>query len=513
MHTFDRIAVSFESREVFVDGELQRISMRALDILELLIEADGGLVTKDQIMRAVWPTTFVVDNNIQVHISALRKLLGGKDGWIKTDPGRGYRLARPRPESVSDTTAPSALASYRTKPLTNAMLVGRDRAVEEILEMVEADPIVTIVGAGGIGKTSVAREVARQYATGLGAQVCVVDLSTEARGATVAQAIAETLGLHRRQDESGLASRLNELSGRYAVLVLDGCDHVIAEAAAVCEALCAEQANVRLIVTAREPLRIAGERVYRLQPLSLPGPEAGEDEILASPAVQLFLRQCGNLGAIACADHASLLCLSSLCRQLDGLPLAIELAAQWAAAIGVDDLLAALDTLILALSNRLRSVPARHETLRASIDWSYGLLTEFERVVLRRLAIMDGAFDLKSACEVISCEEFDATMILGGIVNLVSKSLVVADKGDGASRYYRLTKVTRTFAKEKLDATDEFAWLRHRLEACSFDDRGTHEASMDRPASGVRHPFQYRRQSRMRIARRQIVRRADLSVV
>lgn len=453
MHQFDRVTVSLASRELYLDGKPYPLSARAFDILALLIEADGRIVSKDAILDAVWPSTIVIDNNIQVHISALRKLLGGKHGWIRTVAGRGYRLAAPEARVQAMSAAPIAapIAAPRDALWPSAVprmpLIGREDQLAELLALLDTETMLTLAGTGGVGKSALACELAYARSAGTGAGIRYIDFCAE-----IALCAAQAVPRLPNFDQAAAA--------RHTIFVVDGCECAIDEAAAFCHALAGAYPHARVVATSREPLRIARERVYRVAPLALPPPDASEARLRASPAVQLFLRHaCVGETANSMATPP-LEMVASLCRLLDGLPLALELAARRAALIGVGPLLAQLDTQLLALPNGLRGVPARQRTLGATLEWSHARLDAIEQMVLRRIAVFDGAFRLDAATELAACTVFDADLVIEGLSGLVSKSLLLAEShAMTAAMRYRLPRVTRAFALDKLAQADETRWL------------------------------------------------------
>ncbi|QBR02425.1 transcriptional regulator [Paraburkholderia pallida] len=459
---------------MFVDGVAQPVGTRAFEILELLIGAAGELVTKDQIMRAVWPKTIVVENNIQVHISTLRKLLGGKRGWIRTEAGRGYRLAPPadgpaRATQVDAAAAPvpvRASAAQRTWPL-----IGREREAAELRSLVERELLVTLVGPGGVGKSHLALEVATAWACSRGVEACHVDLACVSGHGSL---VATLLGALRGAKEPGagdMGDVLREIGASEAVLVFDNGERCVDALAAVCETIAASNTGVSMIVTSREPLRVACERIYRVGPLAVPDAQAGGGDIEASSAVRMFVARARAMGTEFPADPKTLQAIANVCRRLDGLPLALELAAARAASLGVKGLVADLERSLLSLSGGLRTAPPRHRTLRASIEWSYVLLDEAERIVLRRLAAFPGIFTLEAACALATCDQLSRDAVLDCVVNLASKSLLVVHSA-GLSKCYSLLESVRAYAFDKLEEAGEYV---------PFGERYAVSAEMDKP--------------------------------
>lgn len=473
MHQFDRVSVSLASRELYLDGQPHPLSARAFDILALLIEADGRIVSKDDILHAVWPSTIVIDNNIQVHISALRKLLGGKHGWIRTVAGRGYRLTAPDARAVAKADVPRAAAASAASAASGAdrvavtpaprndvwprvvprmALIGREAMLAELLALLDGESLLTLVGTGGVGKSALACELVYARSAGTGAGIRYIDFCAE-----MAHCTAHAMPRLPDFDQAAAA--------RHTIFVVDGCESAIDEAAAFCHALGAAYPHARVVATSREPLRIAGERVYRVAPLALPPQGLHDEPVRESAAVQLFLRHAGAGDNGNPMATPPLDMVATLCRQLDGLPLALELAARRAALIGVGPLLAQLDTQLLALPNGLRGVPARQRTLGATLEWSHARLDAIEQAVLRRIAVFDGAFELDAATALAVCPRIDADLVIEGLGGLVSKSLVLAEPhAVTAAMRYRMPRVTRVFALDKLAQADEAHWLERNVQ-------------------------------------------------
>lgn len=480
MHNFGRVSVSLECREVFADGQPQHIGARAFEILELLIGAEGGLVTKNQIMRTVWPDTIVVENNIQVHISTLRKLFGGKYGWIRTEPGRGYRFAPPAGSTARVPVGDAAPAQARgLAALRKWPLIGREREIGELRSLIERELLVTLVGPGGVGKSHLALEAASAVACSRGTEPCHIDLASVAgRDALVAALVHALLG--SAEPGGDLVDVVRELGFRERVLIFDNCERCVDDLAGVCEMIAASDAGTSMIVTSREPLRVACERIYRVGPLAVPDADASNGDLEACSAVSVFIARARAMGAELPEDPKTLRAIASICRRLNGLPLGLELAAERAASLGIRGLVADLDRSLLSLSGGLRTAHPRQRTLRATTEWSYELLSEAERVVLRRLAIFPCYFRLEAACALASCEQLDHDAVLDCVVSLASKSLLVVHAA-GLSKCYSLLEFVRMYALEKLDEAGERALVSGRYS--STDGVGSSLAAARRSSS------------------------------
>ncbi|RQS04233.1 transcriptional regulator [Burkholderia sp. Bp8991] len=470
MYTFGRVTVSLECREVCVDGQPRYIGARAFEILELLVKAAGRLVSKDEIMQAVWPNTIVVENNIQVHVSTLRKLFGGKHGWIRTESGRGYRLAPPadhahgdRPPLAFDSAGNvRASATPRKCPM-----IGREQEAAELHGLLDREALVTLVGPGGVGKTHLALEVATAWSMAHAIEMVRVDLAGLRADATLACAVLDAFDLPGGPG-AGPADVVRAIGEQRVVLVFDNAEQYVDELADLSEAIADANPGAILVVTSREPLRVAGERVYRVGPLSLPPAGANADDIVASGAVRMFLARARAMGTDLPADAKTLDAIATLCRRLSGLPLALELGAARVASLGIQGLAADLDKSVLSLSGGLRTAHPRQQTLRATIEWSYRLLDDMERTVLCRLAVFPDAFRLDAACALAACNELGADEVLDCLVSLASKSLLVVHSV-GLSKRYSLLEVVRAYALEKLAESGEAGRLHARRASFAAD--------------------------------------------
>ena len=460
---FGRVQLSPRRRELVVDGVPVPVGGRAFDILELLVEAQGDLVTKDEIMRRVWPGAVVEENTLQVHVSALRKALGGDRWLIRTVSGRGYRLViEPHPDDRGEgaryggpATAPPLAAS--NLPVPASELIGREAELDQVTGLLRSHRIVTLTGAGGVGKTRLGLEVARRLLPGCADGVWLVDLAPLADASLIPAVVATAAGLQLGGAEPSAERIARALGGRRLLLVLDNCEHVIDAAAAVAEALTRAGSEARLLATSREPLRVEGERVHQVPPLDVPPDDATEPEtLLRHGAVRLFIERTRAAEPRFEPEARGLIAVGAVCRHLDGIPLAIELAAARTAALGVEVVAARLDDRfgLLAGGGRRTALP-RHRTLRATLDWSYELLSARERLVFRRLAAFPGGFTLEAACAVATVAETGVPEVVDAVADLVAKSMVAAELGGSAAPRYRLLETMRAYASGELVESGE----------------------------------------------------------
>lgn len=480
---FGRFRLVLHSRELLAQGEPVAIGNRAIDVLFALIDACGELVTKDELLSRVWPNTTVEENNLQFQISTLRKALGPDRDFIKTVCGRGYRFVAEitverratQPDeagaAVDRSLAPVVqlvdLPPPGALPAPRSELVGRDAQLADVAALVAANRLVTLVGAGGIGKTRLALELARRLLANFEDGVRIAELGPLSDSGLVLPTIAAALEL---SDAAASPERLAAALGpRRPLLVLDNCEHVIDAVAAITEALLHANPSLQVIATSREPLRTEGEWVYRVPPLEVPpeGAEAAED-VLQHSAAKLFMARTAAAQPVALLDRRVGAAVAKICRRLDGVPLAIELAAASAAALGVEGLASRLDDRLSLLTNGRRTAPTRHQTLRATLDWSYELLSEPERAVMRRLAVFTDEFTMEAASAVAASREVTAADVVGCLAALVTKSLVASDV-DGPVPHYRLLETMRAYAMERLAESGEVETVARRHAAIHTD--------------------------------------------
>jgi predicted ATPase/DNA-binding winged helix-turn-helix (wHTH) protein len=446
--------VSLDLRDLFKDGVALRIGTRAFDILELLIRHQGQLVSKEQILQRVWPETVVEENNLQVHISALRKALGSDRDLIRTIPGRGYLLLGGE-GGVVDAVEPEETPTTQWQPASHGNrlpagveLVGRDALLGELnAALSDHHALITLIGPGGVGKTSLAVELGRQRLNDPSSAVYFVALAELEHPESLLDTFFQALGIDVCAGDP-LAFLIQQLSQRSGLLILDNCEHLIDQVAALVEAILRGAPGVRILATSREPLRIGGERSLQVPPLTSPEPDASRDAILHSDSAQLFLRHWRALDyqvastSDAELDDYSIDLVGEVCRRLDGIPLALEMAAARACALGLYQLVESLDESMHLLSASLRTAPPRQQTMQASLFWSYRLLSRDERTVLRQLADLDGRFTLEQACNALQCATLARSCVMDCMVRLATKSLLMVS-AQGPFRFYRMLAATR----------------------------------------------------------------------
>jgi predicted ATPase/DNA-binding winged helix-turn-helix (wHTH) protein len=451
--------IDLARREMRLNGVAIDLGSRAFEILETLVQSAGELIDKYDLMNRVWPGAAVEENTLQAQISAIRKALGPDRGLLKTIAGRGYRLLGDwviQQEAVTAASMPAAEpAQSRVTNLTAPpkALIGRAAAEVQLSELLSTYRMVTMTGPGGIGKTVLAQAVARSLLAVFGGDGLLVELASLSDPALVPFVVATVLGLKQRGDEVSIESITREIGARKLLLVLDNCEHLIEAAARLAEALAHSCPNTTILATSREVLRIDGEYVYRVPPLDIPGQDGGGDrDILGCSAVQLLIARTKALNGDFSPSAENLQLVAAISRQLDGIPLAIEFAAARVATLGLQQVAARLHDRFNLLTSGFRTALPRHQTLRATLNWSYELLSDSEARMLRHLAVFNGNFSLDAAAAATG--NLDAVRVADILAGLVVKSLVAADF-QGGEDHYRVLDTTRAYALEKLRASGE----------------------------------------------------------
>ena len=452
-------------RQVTIDGELARFGARAFDLLLVLLERRDRVVSKRELLDLVWPKLVVEENNLQVHVAALRKALGPQA--IATIPGRGYQFAlpidalepvTPRPAAALMDALESAAAPGNLPPSTSP-LIGRMFDIATVEGMLRDNAVVSIVGAGGIGKTRLALAAASSAPGHFSDGRWWVELAPLTDGALLGQAIANTLSVPCRAGTSAVDSLATALGAMRGLIVLDNCEHLIDDVSELLERLMPQAKQVRWLVTSQESLKCSTEQVYRLGGLTVPR-VAEFDTATQYGAVALFVERAHALDPRFRLAPDNLETIIEICRQLDGIPLAIELAAARVPLLGVQGLAERLDQRFNVLSGGARMKLRRHQTLRAALDWSYGLLSDEEQRVFRRLGVFAGGFTLELAQQLARDATIDEWQVLDVLARLIDRSLVIAD-GDARPRY-SLLETARAFALEMLAENDESAPILRR---------------------------------------------------
>jgi len=452
--SFGPFTVTPHERLVTRDGVALPMGAKSFDTLIALMSRPNEIVSKWDLMAQVWPGMAVEETNLRFHIAALRKALGdGKDGarYITTLSGRGYCFVAPISRAnVAAEPHPAPRANLPPVKLPNRLqrMVGRDDAIAAVSDRLMTLRFVTIAGPGGVGKTAVAVAIAHDLLETFADASHFVDLAALSDPDLVITSILLMLGLPAQADDP-LPALLAHLRDKRMLLILDNCEHVIAAAAPLAAEIFHAAPHVHILATSREPLRVEGEQVYRLAPLAVPPDDPALTAAAAQtyPALQLFFERATAGGAQIALDDRNAAIVAGICRRLDGMALAIELAAGRVEAYGLEQTAALLDERLNLLWQGQRTAPPRQKTLQATLDWSYGLLSDTERLVLRRLAVFAGHFTIDAALDIVPDERVDRARLFDAIDSLVAKSMV-APRPIGAMMRYRLLDTTRAYLIE-----------------------------------------------------------------
>ena len=462
---FGRGEIRPGERQLLIDGQPAALGARAFDLLVALIERRDRVVPKGELLDVVWPGVFVEENNLQVHVSALRKLLGPQA--IATIPGRGYRFtldlhaadSSKQPASVSSQPARSHEPARGILPGDLSPLIGRDDAVRELLHLIESHRLVTITGAGGMGKTRLALAVARQLQPKFSDGAWLVELASVSDAALVAQAVAQALRIAVSEPGATQERLIDVLAAQQPLLLLDNGEHVAGAVGRLALALTTRVPGLRVLVTSQKLLNVPGEAVLKLGPLATP-PEAERGQIEHFGAIRLFVERAQALQPNFAITPANAEAVSEICRRLDGMPLAIELAAARVRLFGVNGLRERLGERFKLLTGGSPAAAPRHQALLATIDWSQQQLADFERAVLFQLSTCAGGFGLEFAQRMCADEAHDAWAVVEALGSLVDGSLVQVEPGDPPR--YRLLESTRAYALERLSQTGQAGAARRR---------------------------------------------------
>ena len=469
-------------RTLYEEDRPLRLGSRAIDILHVLLERAGETVTKDQLIARAWPNTVVEEGNLRVHVAALRKMLGERH--IENVVGRGYCFITPVVRGDAAGMAPAASAAHDTGhdaghatgadaaqsstvylpqsdglPPCATRIFGREQTVEALGEQLAERRFVTIVGTGGMGKTTAALAAAERMQSHWRQGTVFVDLAPLTRPEQVPQALAAALVMEHPASMS-TAAIAAALHSHHMLLILDSCEHVLEAVSLLAEQILHGAPGVRLLATSREPLRAEGEWVHRLPALELP-PEPDPDappltmaRAMAYPSVQLFVERVQASAAGLALGDAEAPQIADICRRLDGIPLAIELAAARVELLGIRGLVTRLDDCCYLLKGGRRTAKVRHRTLEATLDWSYALLGERERKLLHRLSVFRRRFSLEEALSIGADSREGLEEAMDALSSLVSKSMLATVADTGAARY-RMLETTRSYAAAKLAESGE----------------------------------------------------------
>jgi predicted ATPase/DNA-binding winged helix-turn-helix (wHTH) protein len=474
-------------RRLSRDGRPVELGARAFDMLCVLAEQPGRLVTKATLLERVWPKLVVDENNLPAQIASLRRVLGADA--IRTVPGFGYRLelevVRPTlaaplapvpalaPAAGSRPAAPAPLP-VRAVAARLSALVGRESDLAALESALASGRCVTVVGGAGVGKTRLAQEVLARALGTAELQAAWVDLHPLTQLRHVASAMALAVGVTVPDRGDAFAALHQALGQAPLLLILDGAEHLSSELAPALEELLARTQQVRALVTSERPLGLPGETVFRLGPLAVAEAE-GDSLEHTGGAIALFALRATAADRRFALTAANLATIAEICRRLDGNPLALELAAARIPALGAAKLLERLGDRLRLLKSSEASEDTRHKALQAAFDWSYQLLSPAEQRVFNRLGVFSGSFSLEGAAQCVAEGAIDACEAIDLISRLVDRSLLNALPVEPPR--YALSETARLYALERLRATGEEPVARQRMAEAMLEllDRAYHE--------------------------------------
>jgi predicted ATPase len=422
---------------------LLQVGARALAILSALTEAPGRLVAKCELLERAWPDGRVDEANLKVQISTLRRALRGYEGLIRAEASLGYRFlgeAVPRDPDRNIPRRRFSMPRLLTEP------IGRDNVVADIVRLLKENHLVTVLGPGGIGKTTVALAIAHRLPDTIADETCFVDLNGIARDDQLYGAVARALDF-----PVGEAPTLEQiqvaLQGRNLLLVFDSCEHVTDAVAVLVEHVLSFSDQVRILVTSRESLRVGAEFVWHLEPLEVPPPSLIDTAANAArySAVQLFTRTAADVSGDFTFDDESAPAIVELCRRLDGIPLVIKTAASMVGTLDIGEICRGLDQRLSLLEPDRQAAKPGQRSLLSTLDSSYDRLPLNERAVLRRLAHFAGAFTLDAAVAVAGDDAMDASVVREAVVALANKSFLIVNHQISPPEY-RLFETVRAYA-------------------------------------------------------------------
>src|SRR5437899_2868795 len=470
-------------RQLLIDGAPAALGARAFDLLLALIERRERVVDKSELLDAGWPGFVVEESNLQVQMSSLRKLLGRNA--IATIHGRGYRfVAVLEPDGAENASAGrQTTANPNNLPRLRTRFIGREKALDDCAGLLHVSPLLTLSGIGGCGKTRLAQELAQRHLGAFPDGVWFVDLGPLQDAERVPATIAATLGI-KDAVVASLERLTDYLKSRQTLVLLDSCEHVIDAAVESIDALLEKCGALKIVATSREALGMQGEQIFMVRSLSLPA-TTDLDEMLRSEAVRLFVDHARLALPDFAVDERNAAAIAEICRRLDGIALAIELAAARVKVLTVDEIHARLDDRFRLLTGGNRAMP-RHQTLHATMQWSHDLLTAPERRLLRRLAVFAGGCTLAAATDVSgdAADEYDT---LERLTALHDKSLLIVDRDTQAHPRYRMLETVRQYAAEQLNEAGEGDDMRtrHLLHYVALAERAAPDLDGPRPGEWI----------------------------
>jgi len=477
--TESQLRIDRDRREVLVDGVLARLGVRAFDVLVALAQRRGQFVSKGALLDLAWPGLVVEENNLEVQVSTLRRLLG-RDA-ILTVPGRGYSFAllpaTPPPGASIDAWCflmPPPGPPRHNLPQSLTSFIGREPDIAQLLELAGKTRLLTLTGSGGCGKTRLSIELGRSLLPRFADGAWLVELAALTDPALVPKTVAKAFGLRDAPGKSALELLTEHLATRKVLLVLDNAEHLLDACAQLVGTVLGGCAGVMVLASSRTLLGITGELTYRVPSLAVPDLRVANtpDRLAQCDAARLFVERVQLHRPDFVLDDSNAAAVARICNRLDGIPLAIELAAARLRSLSLEDVVGRLEHSFELLVGGSRTALPRHQTLRALIDWSHDLLTPAERRLFAGLHVFAGGCTLEAAQQVCARPDAPAHEVLDLLTALADKSLLTAEDHADSTRY-RMLETVWQFAGAKLHATeDEPDWrARHCCAYAAFAKR------------------------------------------
>lgn len=473
---FENFVLDTDEGELLKDGSPVQLPPKALNLLSILVVNRGRIVEKDRLMEEVWGDTFVEEGNLAYTVRLLRRSLGDDADtpkYIETIPRRGYRFVAAVTLDDRDGEREHTNRA-QVPPVESAAggFVGRTKQLSEVIGLLcrNETRLITLTGTGGTGKTSLAKEVGRRVQEKFPDGVFYVELESVTDPSLLATLLANSLGVVGPAHRSMIEVLTNHFRGKSAVLILDNFEQILPAGPMIAQ-LVRDATPLKVLITSREPLKLKIETEYNVPPFSLPSAAVDESAIalMRYEAIEFFVDRARRARPDNVTFEKDLQTIASICRRLDGLPLALELAAARAKILSPSEILSKLEDSLGLLTGGALDAPTRQQTMRATIAWSYDLLSESEKLVFARLAIFEGGFTFTAAEEVLSKNGIDdkRTSILDAITSLTDKGLLIAESVASGQRF-RMLVVVREFALERLHENFENASLTARSHAEYF---------------------------------------------
>lgn len=441
-----RFHLDLRNQRLYHGSELASLGERAIEILCAIVVANGRLITRHELLRAVWPNTIVEDNNLNVHVTKIRKALGHDGKLIITVHGKGYRLAKD--ETVLERLAIEATPIRGSAEPDSICLVGRGTALMHLRRLLDNSSMLTLTGIGGVGKTRLASELLRGAESNVDVETTYVNLAALADHDEVLRAVTDACNISIPDGPRIALKVAKALAGKRRILLLDGVEHLLSVVAVIVEILLSGNRSLQILVTSRVPLNIQGEILFRVEPLDVPTMDSTEAQILNCSSVELFIKCAQARHLTVGSNSREVYLMGEICRRLDGIPFAIELSVGRVAALGVESVHSHLKDRFSLLSDGYRTSASRHRSLQAMYDECWRLIGSGAQCLLQRLAIFESDFCLREMYDAVCDIRLLQTAATDALCELIAHSLVNADLS-GSIPKYSLLESTRVYAMQQ----------------------------------------------------------------